>query len=80
MLKFDNDYLYEALGDLINHEVNPRTGKTMRHWYLKCFFAIGKDTALKIASIARADGKDKKRYFSVLLKQAAAKAESLKTD
>lgn len=78
MPKFDNDYLYEALSDVINQEVNPRTGMTMRKWYLKCFFIVGKDTVLRIASIARADGRDKKKYFSLLLKQAKNKAENIK--
>lgn len=73
MKKFDNDVLYEDLGDLINHEVDKVTGRSWRDWYMRTFYKLGKDEVLRLASIARADGKHKKRYFSKLLKDATKK-------
>jgi len=58
---YDNDKLFEILSDLVNPQ--------FRAWYCKRFYALGKDEVLKRASIARADGKDKRKYFSVLLKK-----------
>lgn len=68
MKNYDNDVLFANLGDLTN--------QTFKAWYMKAFYALGKDEILKIASIARADGKDKRRYFSKLLKEALIKKES----
>jgi hypothetical protein len=67
--KYDNDHLYDQLDEFINKEVDPVTGRNWKDWYLKVFYKLGKDEVLKIASIAKADGKDKKRYFSKLLKE-----------
>lgn len=70
-MSYDNDHLYDELTDLINAEVNPRTGKTFKGWYMRSFYLLGKDEVLKLASISRADAKrDKKRYFSTLLSNA----------
>lgn len=62
MGSFDNDWLFADLADLTNSQ--------FKGWYMKAFFTLGKDEVLKLASIARADGKDKKKYFSVLIKNA----------
>lgn len=37
-------------------------------WYCKIFYQIGRERFHILASTARAEGKDKKRYFSSLLK------------
>lgn len=37
-------------------------------WYCKIFYQIGKERFHILASTARVEGKDKKRYFSSLLK------------
>lgn len=60
--KYDCDYLYEELNDLVNDN--------FRAWYCSKFYKIGKDEVLKLASIARADGKNKQRYFSFLISKA----------
>ena len=60
--KYDNDYLYEQLGDLVNHEFKP--------WYIKAFYKLGRRKVLKLASQARADGDSGgARLFSYLLKR-----------
>lgn len=78
-MSYDNDHLYDELTDLINTEINPKTGQTFKGWYMRSFYTLGKDEVLRLASITRADAKtDKKRYFSTLLsravKRVAAKA------
>ena len=57
---YDNDILFEDLSDLVN--------SSFKCWYMKMFYSLGKDKVLKLAAIARADGKNKQRYFSYLLK------------
>lgn len=61
----DADALLSALSDVVN--ADPR----WRPWYCKRFMSMTRDEVLKRASIARADGKDRKRYFSLLLKQSS---------
>lgn len=61
MKTFDNDVLFNDLHDLTNQQ--------FKGWYMKAFYKLGKDEVLKLASVARADGKDKARYFSKLLKE-----------
>jgi hypothetical protein len=58
---YDNDYLFVELNDLVNEQY--------RAWYMSAFYKLGKDLVLKLASIARADGKNQPRYFSYLIKQ-----------
>jgi hypothetical protein len=58
--KYDNDYLYEQLSDLVNQQ--------FRAWYCKEFYRLGKDKVLQLASIARADGRQPARLFSLLIK------------
>lgn len=65
MKNYDNDVLFVELSDLTN--------PMFKAWYMKAFYLLGKDEVLKLASIAKADGKDKKKYFSKLLKTAMAK-------
>lgn len=60
--KYDNDHLFGMFPDLVN--------PTFKAWYCKVFYKLGKDLVLRLASEARADGKDKRKYFSVLLKKA----------
>lgn len=59
---FENDALFEMYGDLVNQK--------FRSWYMKMFYAIGKDEVMRLASIARSEGKDKQKLFSHLLKKA----------
>lgn len=59
--KYDPDFLFEALDDLVN--------ETFRGWYCKRFYALGKDKVLYLASRARADGKNPRTYFAKLLKE-----------
>lgn len=65
--KYDNDLLFEQLGDLVNNQ--------FRAWYCKMFFVLGKDNVLKLASVARNDGKDPRKMFSLLLKKGASNAK-----
>lgn len=64
--KYDNDHLYTApeLEEVINRDLN------YKGWYMRMFWRLGKDEVLKLAAIARADGRDKKRYFSKLLRES----------
>lgn len=55
------DTLYEELGDLVNDQ--------FRAWYCKSFCQLGEGTIRKLASIARADGINPRKYFSLLIKQ-----------
>ncbi len=59
---YDNDYLYMELSDLVNPQ--------FKSWYMKCFYKLGKDRVLTLAAQARADGKQPRKLFSLLLKQA----------
>lgn len=61
--KYDNDHLFDALPDLVNEQFKP--------WYCRMFYQLGKDRVLRLASIARSDGKNKRAYFSKLLKMEA---------
>lgn len=42
-------------------------------WYCKIFYQIGRERFHILASTARVEGKDKRRYFSSLLKQELAR-------
>ena len=61
---YDNDNLYGELSDLVNEH--------HRAWFMKVFYLLGKDRVLRVASIARAEGRDKPRYFSWLIKKELA--------
>lgn len=67
--KYECDYLYEDLTDLVG--AIPK----LRPWFIKRFYALGKDKTLQLASIAKADGKNPQRLFTYLLN----KEYSLKT-
>lgn len=56
------DVLFSDLSDLVNPE--------FKSWYCKMFYKLGRDQVLIMASKARADGYDKRKYFSRLLKNA----------
>ena len=58
--KYDNDILFEDLQDLVSVR--------FKAWYCKRFYELGKDNVLRMASVARADGKEPKKLFSYLLK------------
>lgn len=58
------DLLFGELGDLTN--------PTFKAWYCKLFYTIGRQRVLQLASIARADGYDTRKYFSKLLKKEVA--------
>lgn len=62
MGNYDNDVLYRDLRDLTN--------ESFRSWYMKAFYKLGRDRVLRLASIARSDGRDKPKYFSKLIKDA----------
>lgn len=59
--KYECDYLYEDLTDLVG--AIPK----LRPWFIKRFYALGKDKTLQLASIAKADGKNPQRLFTYLL-------------
>lgn len=61
--KFENDFLFDALPDLVNEQFKP--------WYCRMFYKLGKDRVLHLASVARSDGKNPRAYFSKLLKMEA---------
>lgn len=63
MKKYDADHLFDMLPDLVN--------PTFKAWYCRMFYKLGKDRVLQLASLARQDGKDNRKYFSHLLKKAA---------
>lgn len=60
--KYDCDYLYEELGDLVNDN--------FRAWYMSKFYKLGKDRVLQLASTARNDGINKSKLFSFLLSKS----------
>lgn len=68
---YDCDFLYQDLGDLVNDG--------FESWYKSTFYKLGKDKVLRLASIARADGINKNRYFSFLLKGELTVDKSLDT-
>lgn len=59
--RWDADHLFDMLPDLVN--------PTFKAWYCKMFYSIGRDRVLQLASLARQDGKDNRKYFSHLLKK-----------
>lgn len=63
MKKYDADHLFDMLPDLVN--------PTFKAWYCRMFYALGKDRVLQLASLARQEGKDHRKYFSHLLKKAS---------
>lgn len=56
------DELFVELSDLVNPE--------FKAWYCKSFYKLGRDHVLVLASKARVDGFDKRKYFSSLLKKS----------
>ena len=60
--RYDADELFDLLPDL----TNPR----FKAWYCKMFYALGRTRVLELASVARADGKQPSKLFSLLLKRA----------
>lgn len=58
------DALVSSLSDVINPD------PAWRPWYCKRFMALPRAEVLKRASIAKADGRNPRRYFSLLLKNA----------
>ena len=54
------DLIFESMPDLVNDR--------MRAWYCGRFHVLGRDRVMKYAAQARADGFDKRRLFSYLLK------------
>lgn len=59
---WEADNLFAQLSDLVNER--------FRAWYISNFYRLGRDRVLQLASIARADGRNKPAYFSRLLKDA----------
>ena len=60
--KYDADHLFEQLTDLVNQD--------FKAWYCKMFYKLGVEQVLRLTSIARQDGKDKRKYFSHLLRKS----------
>jgi len=56
------DELIAELSDLVNPE--------FKAWYCKTFYKLGREHVMVLASKARVDGYDKRKYFSKLLKGA----------
>lgn len=54
------DTLFYDLSDLVNMQ--------FKAWYCKMFYKHGRDKVMIMASRARADGYDQRKYFSKLLK------------
>lgn len=65
---YDEDVLFLELKDLVSDE--------FRAWYIKCFYTIGRKKTLELASQAMAEGKDKKKLFSFLLKKEASSVKA----
>jgi len=59
---YENDYLFDQLSELVNPQY--------KAWYCKQFYRLGKTKVLQLASIAKADGKQPSKLFSLLLKKA----------
>lgn len=59
---YENDELYEQLSDLVTGQFRP--------WFCKHFYRLGRERVLQLAAVAKADGKDPKKYFCKLLKEA----------
>lgn len=60
--KYQNaNEIYEVVADLVNDSFRP--------WYCQSFHKLGYKRVLELASLARADGKNPRNYFSYLLKQ-----------
>lgn len=64
---YDEDILFGELHDLVSDE--------FRAWYIKCFYKLGRQKTLELASQALVEGKNKKRLFSYLLKKEIKNAE-----
>ena len=64
--QYEEDILFGELKDLVTEE--------FRAWYIKCFYKLGRKKTLELASQAIAEGKDKKKLFSYLLKKEVARA------
>lgn len=60
---YETDFIYSDLSDLVNDQY--------RAWYCSKIHAIGRDRIMILAAQARADGKDKKKLFSHLLRKEA---------
>lgn len=61
--KYENDFLFEDLSDLVNPQ--------FRGWYCKQFYRLGKKETLRLAQVARADAKmSAPKLFSYLLKKS----------
>jgi hypothetical protein len=58
---YEVDNIYNQLPDLVNHK--------FRAWYVSRFYDLGKDQVFRLASLARADGKNPQKLFSYLLKK-----------
>lgn len=62
---YDEDLLFTELSELVSDE--------FRAWYIKCFYKLGREKTLELASQALTEGKNKKKLFSYLLKKEASK-------
>lgn len=50
--------------------INPK----FKNWYCRIFYKLSNEVVLRLASIARADGQNKQKLFSYLLKKATTNA------
>lgn len=60
---FETDLIYSDLSDLVNHQY--------KAWYCSKIFELGRERVMILASQARADGTNKVKLFSHLLKKAS---------
>lgn len=56
----ETDQLFDQLQDLVNHQ--------FRRWYCHHFHRLGRERVFILAAQARADGFNKRKLFSYLLK------------
>lgn len=59
--KWDVDHLFDQYPDLVNPQ--------FKAWYCKMFYRLGKDRVMQLASLARQDGHNSRKYFSHLLRK-----------
>jgi len=54
--------LFSVLSDLVNNQY--------KAWYCKQFYKLSRTKVMELAALAHADGKDSRKLFSFLLKNA----------
>jgi len=60
------DYVIEQISDLITME-------SLKPWYCKAVYALGRERVLRMASTARSDGKVPAKFFSFMINRELKK-------